>query len=74
MAPNEATTLLPAVETKGDEAIPSGESKVGTIFLIIQAALLAFFIAGTTYADSPYEVKEYIAFRDIMAMLLLGFG
>jgi len=26
------------------------------------------------YSDEKYSVKEYIAFRDIMAMLLLGFG
>ena len=74
MAPNETTNLLPGAEKKEGEAVPMGESKVETIFLVVQIALLAFFMAGTSYADSPYEVKEYIAFRDIMAMLLLGFG
>jgi ammonium transporter Rh len=56
-----------------DAALWSG-SMVSTIFVVIQANLIAFFIGGTTYSESEYCVKEYIAFRDIMAMLLLGFG
>ena len=74
MAPTETTNLLPTTEKKEVDGAPSGDCKVGTIFLTIQVVLLAFFVAGTTYSDEPYEVKEYIAFRDIMAMLLLGFG
>jgi ammonium transporter Rh len=75
--PTEITTLLPT-STKGasspfDAALSSG-SVINTIFVVIQAILVAFFIAGTTYSESEYSVKEYIAFRDIMAMLLLGFG
>ena len=59
---------------KGVTASGASSTMVGTIFLGIQGVLLAFFIAGTKYSDEPYEVKEYIAFRDIMAMLLIGFG
>ena len=47
------------------------------IFVSLQAILFIFFVFGTTYsseAADKYKVKEYIAFRDIMAMLLLGFG
>ena len=48
---------------------------VSTIFVVkMQAILIAFFIGETTYSESEYSVKEYIAFCDIMAMLLLGFG
>jgi hypothetical protein len=74
--PTETTTLLPTtsgVSSAFDAALSSG-SVVSTIFVVIQAILVAFFIAGTSYSESEYSVKEYIAFRDIMAMLLLGFG
>ena len=48
---------------------------VSTIFVVMQAILIAFFIIGeTTYSESEYSVKEDIAVCDIMAMLLLGFG
>ena len=48
---------------------------VSTIFVVkMQAILIAFFIGETTYSESEYSVKEYIASCDIMAMLLLGFG
>ena len=48
---------------------------VSTIFVVkMQAILIAFFIGETTYSESEYSVKEYIAVCDIMAMLLLGFG
>jgi hypothetical protein len=47
---------------------------VGTIFLVVQVIAIPFFLFGTTYSAEDYSVQEYIAFRDIMAMLLLGFG
>ena len=47
---------------------------VSTIFVVMQAILIAFYIGETTYSESEYSVKEYIAVCDIMAMLLLGFG
>ena len=40
----------------------------------IQAALLVLFIFGTTYTSKDYSPSEYIVFRDVMVMLLLGFG
>jgi ammonium transporter Rh len=76
--PTEETALLPttngaSTSSPFDTALWSG-SMVSTIFIVMQAIIIAFFIAGTTYSESEYSVKEYIAFRDIMAMLLLGFG
>ena len=47
---------------------------VSTIFVVVPAILIASFIGETTYSESEYSVKEYIASCDIMAMLLLGFG
>jgi ammonium transporter Rh len=50
------------------------------LFMFLQAILFVFFAIGTTYYNDStttkmaYDVKEFIAFRDIMAMLLLGFG
>jgi hypothetical protein len=49
-------------------------STVGTIFLVVQVVAIPFFVFGTTYGAGDYSVKEYIVFRDVMAMLLLGFG
>jgi ammonium transporter Rh len=77
MSASETTTLLPT----SSDGKPKGESKHGNemplvncIFVAVQALVIGFFLTGTKYSDKTYEVKEYIAFRDIMAMLLLGFG
>jgi hypothetical protein len=51
-----------------------GCSSVTKLFLGLQTLLIILFITGTQYSEENYKVKEYIAFRDIMAMLLLGFG
>lgn len=45
-----------------------------TILVVSQAFFILFFSFGAKYAEDPFSVKEYVAFRDIMAMLLLGFG
>jgi ammonium transporter Rh len=76
--PTEETTLLSttngaSVSSPFDAALWSG-SMVSTIFVVMQAILIGFFIAGSTYLESEYSGEEYIAFRDIMAMLLLAFG
>lgn len=72
----EVTSLLPSTDNHGSavDAASSSTSLVSTIFVVLQALLLAFFAAGAKYAERDYEVKEYVVFRDIMAMLLLGFG
>jgi ammonium transporter Rh len=49
-------------------------STVSKLLLLVQVIFFLFFVCGTTYPEEEYSVKEYIAFRDIMAMLLLGFG
>jgi ammonium transporter Rh len=77
MAPTENTKLIPSIDgmTDSDSAAASSSLlTVSNIFVTAQTVLIAFFIFGTTYAQDDYDVKEYIAFRDIMAMLLLGFG
>lgn len=68
----ETTSLLPEKEHGGPAA--ASASTIATIFIVFQIILIPFFLFGTTYSDEDYSVKEYIAFRDIMAMLLLGFG
>lgn len=55
-------------------ATGTSASVVSSIFVTLQVLLLAFFVTGTKYSAEDFEPKEYIAFRDIMAMLLLGFG
>ena len=39
-----------------------------------QAILLILFFFGTSYSSNDYVADEYVIFRDIMVMLLLGFG
>jgi hypothetical protein len=77
----ESTSLLPSTTKGHSSTIFLVDSQTGslvkTMFVTVQAVLFVFFLFGTTYSGSDeetYNVKEYIAFRDIMAMLLLGFG
>lgn len=77
-ASSETTTLLPSsfgeTAPEDNDASKGLSVNVTNIFMGLQGLLIVFFIAGTKYSEEPYKVKEYIAFRDIMAMLLLGFG
>jgi ammonium transporter Rh len=66
--------LLPGHSSSPFDAAVASGSTVSKIFIAAQIVLVLFFTFGTTYSDEDYDVKEYIAFRDIMAMLLLGFG
>jgi ammonium transporter Rh len=73
----ETTTLLPGIAS--DDHITNSpamaSSKLVTnIFVVVQIIMIPFFLFGTDYGSKDYSIKEYIAFRDIMAMLLLGFG
>lgn len=53
----------------------SSDAKTITALLgSIQVLLLFLFMMGTTYSPKDYSSAEYIVFRDIMVMLLLGFG
>ncbi|KAG7362805.1 ammonium transporter family-domain containing protein [Nitzschia inconspicua] len=45
-----------------------------TLLGSVQAGILVFFVFGTTYSNDDYSPSEYMIFRDIMVMLLLGFG
>lgn len=50
-------------------------SKTLTMLLgTTQAVLLVLFLFGSTYDSKDYSASEYVVFRDIMVMLLLGFG
>lgn len=75
---SETTKLLPMGEATNDHSNDSpalaSQKLVTSIFLAAQVILIPFFVFGTEYGHDDYSVKEYIAFRDIMAMLLLGFG
>jgi ammonium transporter Rh len=77
MKPTELTSLLPnGASENGSTVSPAtaSGSLVNFIFVTAQAVLISFFLVGVKYSEEGYEVKEYTAFRDIMAMLLLGFG
>ena len=76
------TETSPLVIDSGDSDVTSGSggyalsnSKTLTALLgATQAALLVLFVVGTTYDSRDYSPSEYVIFRDIMVMLLLGFG
>ncbi len=58
--PNVASTMSPML---------------GLVILIIQILTAGFIFTHFDYgSDSDFNKKEYIVFRDIMVMLLLGFG
>jgi hypothetical protein len=74
----ESTPLLPGAGGNGTSIAPSRTSSdaagtslsaVSTIFVVSQVGLLTFFVFGATYSEEDYDVKQYIAFRDIMAMV-----
>lgn len=45
-----------------------------TVVAVIVVLLSIFFATSADYDDSKYQPSRYVAFRDIMVMLLLGFG
>lgn len=47
---------------------------ISTLLGITQAVLLVLFFTCTQTADNGITTAEYMVFRDIMLMLLLGFG
>lgn len=77
----EDTPLIPvSVETDEEEGADSASpslasfATVDVLLIALQALLVVFFVVCTEWTSEEYKYKEYIAFRDIMAMLLLGFG
>lgn len=54
------------------------QESFSNLLLVVQGAFIAFFISSTTYSleqdDDSFTYPQYVAFRDIMAMLLMGFG
>jgi hypothetical protein len=73
----ESTPLLPgngscATSPAVGAASSRSRSAVSTVFVVSQVGLLTFFVFGAKYSDddkNEYDVKQYIAFRDIMAMV-----
>ena len=78
MAPSEETPLV--VSTKGSngsgpfDLAKESSGLLTSLLGSIQAGIIVFFIFGTTYSEDDYSPSEYMIFRDIMVMLLLGFG
>jgi ammonium transporter Rh len=76
--PSEATPLVNNKQGSSEEVhidFAKG-GPVSTILLVSQVVFLVWFFFGVKTYDltEEYDVKAFIAFRDIMAMLLLGFG
>ena len=66
---------MPSEQTPLFSGIPTDfASKQSNALLGICIVVLALFFKNATYDDSEYEPAEYVIFRDIMVMLLLGFG
>lgn len=61
--------------SSGFGAAASSQKLMTTLLGGIQAVLLVLFLTCTKMTDEAYfSSSEYIIFRDIMVMLLLGFG
>ena len=77
-AASESTPLVStsSSSTNGDAPLLSSpfSSAMERLFIALQVLFLAFLVFGARFSDDDYSVAEYVAFRDIMAMLLLGFG
>lgn len=77
MAPTEKTPLViedGSAEAHAADPALKNSKKLTTLLGSIQAALVFLFLFGTTYDSRDYVDSEYMVFRDIMVMLLLGFG
>ena len=71
--PIETTPLVGAGSASSSPSLATGKP-VEMCLMVVQVIFVVLFVLGTTYSEEDYKVKEYIAFRDIMAMLLLSFG
>ena len=74
MAPTETTPLYMNEASPTMDFAKSSQEMLTTLLLSIQGFLLVFFLFFTTYSPEDYSPSEYVIFRDIMVMLLLGFG
>lgn len=76
MASEWTPLMLPrAAEAAAHHDYAKSQSSTLTNLLgSIQAVLLVLFLVGTTYSSEDYSHDEFVIFRDIMVMLLLGFG
>jgi ammonium transporter Rh len=73
--PTESTPLVSF--ENGAPALDYAKASARTLLLLvgsIQLILLVLFVTATTYNFKEYSPTEYVIFRDIMTMLLLGFG
>jgi ammonium transporter Rh len=70
---NEETGLLNGGSEKDIASSMSGS--IGMVIGVLQVAALAVIMALFSYGDvEDFTTEKYIIFRDIMVMLLLGFG
>eukprot|EP00558_Chaetoceros_sp_UNC1202_P008374 CAMPEP_0197235474 /NCGR_PEP_ID=MMETSP1429-20130617/2888_1 /TAXON_ID=49237 /ORGANISM="Chaetoceros sp., Strain UNC1202" /LENGTH=77 /DNA_ID=CAMNT_0042694065 /DNA_START=19 /DNA_END=249 /DNA_ORIENTATION=+ len=71
---HEGTGLLEKY-TNGNSIAQDASGFLGTVLLLIQVVAAAvFFILFSYDSADDYTTQKYIIFRDIMVMLLLGFG
>lgn len=71
----ENTSLLPKSAPPTVDYALANKGAFCTLLFLIEAILLALFYIFTTYGDNTtFDDKDYAIYRDIMAMLLVGFG
>lgn len=75
--PTESTPLVFYTGLSSSHIVSYASSNATTLTTLLgstQVVLLMLFLVGTTYSPKDYNAAEYVIFRDIMVMLLLGFG
>ena len=75
MTKTETSPLLPMDSSAHNpfNAALEYAGKLSSVLFAVQVALLLLFLSGTTYPEE-YSHVEYHTWKDIMAMLLIGFG
>jgi ammonium transporter Rh len=72
--PTESTPLVASFAENGVSAAKASAGTLSFMLGSIQLVLTILFLTMTTYDFAEYSPAEYVIFRDIMVMLLLGFG
>lgn len=73
--PSETSSLLKPTYDGSEDVAASSSSSLGRVIAVVQITAVVIFLLMFSYDDvGNFTTEQYIIFRDIMVMLLLGFG